>query len=74
MPRAGSRSGPGSGYAIVGSVNDGATVTIVCSRNGTTHTGRSGNPTSLWNKLSDGSWVSDAFVWTGTRDPVSGWC
>lgn len=68
------RSGPGTGYAIVGSVADGATVTISCSANGTTHTGRSGNPTSLWNKLSDGSWVSDAYTWTGTTNPVSGWC
>jgi LasA protease len=68
------RSGPGTGYAVVGEVNDGATVNIVCSDTGTTHTGRSGNPTNLWNKLSDGSWVSDAFTWTGTRDPVSGWC
>jgi LasA protease len=67
------RSGPGTGYAIVGSVADGATVTVVCSKNGTTHTGRFGS-TSLWNKLSDGSWVSDAYLATGANGPVSGWC
>ncbi|HET8640871.1 MAG TPA: peptidoglycan DD-metalloendopeptidase family protein [Pseudonocardiaceae bacterium] len=68
------RSGPGTGYAVVGTVADGATVSISCSANGTTHTGRSGNPTDLWNKLTDGTWVSDAYTWTGTTNPVSGWC
>jgi LasA protease len=67
------RSGPGTGYAIVGSVADGATVTVVCSANGTTHTGRFGS-TSLWNKLSDGSWVSDAYLATGSNGPLSGYC
>ncbi|HEX6075731.1 MAG TPA: peptidase M23 [Micromonosporaceae bacterium] len=67
------RSGPGTSYSIVGSVADGATVTIVCSKNGTTHTGRFGS-TSLWNKLSDGSWVSDAYLATGSNGPVSGYC
>ncbi|WP_460493042.1 M23 family metallopeptidase [Dactylosporangium cerinum] len=59
------RSGPGTGYAIVGSVSDGTTVTISCWRNGTTLTGRWG-PTAVWDKLTDGTWVSDAFVYTGT--------
>jgi LasA protease len=67
------RSGPGTGYAIVGSVADGATVSIACSANGTTHTGRWGT-TSLWNRLTDGTWISDAFVWTGTAVPINGWC
>ncbi|WP_245730252.1 peptidase M23 [Micromonospora pallida] len=67
------RTGPGTGYAIAGSVGDGATVTISCSRNGTTHTGRWGS-TALWNRLSDGTWVSDAFMWTGLNGPVNGWC
>jgi LasA protease len=67
------RSGPGTGYTIVGSVADGTTVTVSCSRNGTTHTGRWGT-TSLWNRLSDGTWVSDAFMWTGLDTPVNGYC
>ncbi|MFR9675178.1 hypothetical protein [Streptomyces sp. TR06-5] len=67
------RSGPGTGYAVNGSVNDGATVGIACSANGTTHTGRYGT-TSLWNRLTDGRWVSDAFLWTGINGPVNGWC
>jgi LasA protease len=60
-----SNGGPGTGYPIVGSVADGATVTISCWRNGTSHTGRYG-ATSVWDKLSDGTWVSDAYVYTGT--------
>ncbi|MFC7613969.1 peptidoglycan DD-metalloendopeptidase family protein [Actinokineospora soli] len=67
------RSGPGTGYGIVGSVADGATVTVSCSSNGTTHTGRYGS-TSLWNRLSDGTWISDAFLWTGVNGPISGYC
>jgi LasA protease len=67
------RSGPGVGYAVVGSVADGATVTISCSANGTSHTGRYGT-TALWNRLTDGSWVSDAYLWTGVNSPINGWC
>ncbi|WP_084752603.1 M23 family metallopeptidase [Micromonospora avicenniae] len=67
------RAGPGTGYAAVGSLADGATVTISCSANGTTHTGRYG-ATALWNRLSDGSWVSDAYLWTGVNGPLNGWC
>ncbi|HET8680347.1 MAG TPA: peptidase M23 [Micromonosporaceae bacterium] len=67
------RSGPGTGYGIVGTVNDGTTVNVACSANGTTHTGRWGT-TSLWNKLTDGTWVSDAFMWTGVDGPINGWC
>ncbi|MEV4618803.1 peptidoglycan DD-metalloendopeptidase family protein [Asanoa sp. NPDC049573] len=68
------RKGPGSGYAVVGKTPDGTTVDIACSANGTTHTGRDGYSTKLWNKLTDGSWVSDAFLWTGRSDPLNGWC
>lgn len=67
------RAGPGTGYAALGSLADGATVTISCSANGTTHTGRYGT-TALWDRLSDGSWVSDAYLWTGVNGPVNGWC
>ncbi|MFF4760864.1 peptidoglycan DD-metalloendopeptidase family protein [Streptomyces sp. NPDC001292] len=67
------RSGPGTGYGIAGSVADGATVTVSCSANGTSHTGRYGT-TSLWNKLSDGTWISDAYMWSGVNGPINGWC
>jgi LasA protease len=67
------RSGPGTGYGVTGSVSDGATVTVSCSANGTSHTGRWGT-TSLWNRLTDGTWVSDAFMWTGVNGAVNGTC
>ncbi|MFF5052934.1 peptidase M23 [Micromonospora sp. NPDC000663] len=67
------RAGPGSGYGSLGSLGDGATVTVSCSANGTSHTGRYGT-TALWDRLSDGSWVSDAYLWTGVNGPVNGWC
>ncbi|GAA4898514.1 peptidoglycan DD-metalloendopeptidase family protein [Stackebrandtia albiflava] len=67
------RSGPGTGYGVVGSVAEGATVTVSCSQNGTTHTGRWGT-TAMWNRLSDGTWISDAYLMTGASGPVSGWC
>ncbi|HEX5569020.1 MAG TPA: peptidoglycan DD-metalloendopeptidase family protein [Streptomyces sp.] len=67
------RSGPGTGYAVMGSAADGATVGIACSAYGTSHTGRYGT-TSLWNRLTDGTWVSDAYLWTGVNGPVNGWC
>jgi len=68
------RSGPGTNFGVVGTVADGATVTIACSANGTSHTGRFNYTTAMWNKLTDGSWISDAFTWTGTGNPVNGWC
>ncbi|PSL52661.1 LasA protease [Saccharothrix carnea] len=67
------RTGPGTGHALAGSVDDGATVSVSCSANGTTHTGRWGT-TSLWNRLTDGTWVTDAFMWTGVTGPVNGYC
>ncbi|MER7419432.1 peptidoglycan DD-metalloendopeptidase family protein [Micromonospora peucetia] len=67
------RAGPGTGYAVRGSVGDGATVTVSCSANGTSHTGRYGT-TALWNRLSDGTWVSDAYLWTGLNGAINGWC
>jgi len=67
------RTGPGTGYSVAGTTADGATVTVSCSANGTTHTGRWG-ATSLWNRLTDGTWMSDAFMWTGVSGPVSGYC
>jgi LasA protease len=60
------RSGPGTNFAIVGSVSDGTTVTISCWRNGTTITGRYGT-TSVWDKLTDGTWISDALAYTGVN-------
>lgn len=67
------RSGPGTNYSVVGSVGGGVAVTIVCQTNGTTHTGPWGT-TSLWDKLSTGEWISDAFVYTGSNSAVTPRC
>ncbi|HEX8627930.1 MAG TPA: peptidoglycan DD-metalloendopeptidase family protein [Catenuloplanes sp.] len=68
------RAGPGSSHRLLGTVPDGATVTVACSRRGTTHTGRYGYTTNLWNRLTDRSWISDAYLSTGTPNPVNGYC
>jgi LasA protease len=67
------RSGPGTNYSIVGTISDGAIITISCTAYGTSHTGRYGT-TNLWNKLSTGQWISDAFVYTGSAGPVAPSC
>ncbi|MCX4474595.1 N-acetylmuramoyl-L-alanine amidase [Micromonospora sp. NBC_01655] len=58
------RSGPGTGYTVVGSVADGATVAIYCQTTGTTVTGPSGT-SNVWNRIGTGQYVADAFVLTG---------
>jgi LasA protease len=68
------RSGPGTNYPKVGTVADGATVSVACSKTGTRHTGRNNYSSNLWNKLTDGTWVADVYLWTGTGDPVNGRC
>lgn len=58
------RSGPGTGYSAVGSVADGAKVTIYCQTSGTTVTGTYGT-SSIWDRIGSGQYVSDAYVYTG---------
>ncbi|MGC4806643.1 peptidase M23 [Micromonospora sp. DT233] len=67
------RSGPGTGYDIVGTIADGATATVSCSSTGTSRTGRWGTST-LWNKLSDGTWIPDAYMYTGSAKALNGTC
>ena len=67
------RSGPGTNYPVVGSVPDGTTVTILCQATGTTETGDWG-ATDLWDRLDDNTYVSDAFVFTGTNGMVAPAC
>ncbi|MEH1017131.1 N-acetylmuramoyl-L-alanine amidase [Micromonospora sp. CPCC 206060] len=58
------RSGPGTGYSIVGSVADGAVVTIYCQTTGTTVTGTYGT-SNIWDRIGTGRYISDAYVLTG---------
>lgn len=66
------RSGPGTGYAAVGSVADGTWVTIQCQKRGQSITGTYGT-TTLWDKIG-GGYVSDAYVATGSDGQVAPDC
>lgn len=67
------RSGPGTSYSIVGTANTGEVVSIVCQTTGTSHTGPWGT-TNIWDKLTTGKWISDAFVYTGSNGTVAPTC
>ncbi|MFG3707905.1 peptidoglycan DD-metalloendopeptidase family protein [Micromonospora sp. NPDC047670] len=58
------RSGPGTGYAAVGTVADGTRVTIQCQTSGTTVTGTYGT-SSIWDRIGSGRFIADAYVYTG---------
>ena len=65
------RSGPGTGYAAVGSVADGQTVRIGCQTSGTRVTGTYGT-SAIWDRIGAGRYVSDAYVYTGHDGYVPG--
>jgi surface antigen len=68
------RSGAGTGYGSVGSVADGAAVTISCQTRGTTITGTYGT-SSVWDKItSPVGYVSDAYIYTGSDGTVAPPC
>ncbi|MFD6566653.1 peptidoglycan DD-metalloendopeptidase family protein [Micromonospora profundi] len=58
------RSGPGTGYAAVGTVADGTKVTIACQTSGTSVTGTYGTST-IWDRIGGGRFIADAYVYTG---------
>ena len=66
------RSGPGTSFAAIGSVADGARVTVSCQKNGQKVTGTFGTST-LWDKIGSG-YVADAYVYTGTDGRVAPNC
>ncbi|HVM69292.1 MAG TPA: peptidoglycan DD-metalloendopeptidase family protein [Gaiellaceae bacterium] len=66
------RSGPGTGYAAVGSVADGAKVTIRCQASGQKVRGKFGTST-LWDNIGKG-YVSDSYVHTGSDGRVAPSC
>jgi hypothetical protein len=65
------RSGPGTGYASVGTVADGARVTIACQTSGTTVSGTYGT-SAIWDRIGSGRYVADAYVYTGYDGYVPG--
>lgn len=63
------RSGPGTDSAVVKSFNKGADVTVTCQTPGT-----SVNGDTLWNKISEGCFIADYYVQTGTSNYVAAHC
>jgi hypothetical protein len=66
------RAGASTSTAAVGSVADGATVTISCQKRGQTISGTYGS-SSLWDKIGAG-YIADAYVSTGSDGQVAPTC
>jgi uncharacterized protein YraI len=60
------RSGPGTSYGLVGTLPNGALAWVVCQKAGTKV-----GTTSVWDKLDDGTWVSDYYVATPSNTTYS---
>lgn len=67
------RSGPGTTYSIVGSLADGAAVTIQCQTYGETITGTRGT-SRIWNRIGSGRFIPDAYTYTGSDGLVAPLC
>lgn len=59
------RTGPSTGYTAAGTIPGGAGVTITCTSQGQSVSGHYGTG-AVWDKLSNGYWVADVNVYTGT--------
>lgn len=67
------RAGPGTGYAITGSRSGNVSVTITCTSRGESVSGHYGT-SRVWDKLANGSWITDTNVYTGTDGPAARPC
>lgn len=70
------RSGPGTGYSIVGSLANGAAVTIRCQKTGESVTGTYGT-SNLWNNVGaagSNRYIPDAYTYTGSDGRVAPDC
>ncbi len=67
------RSGPGTSYALVRVLPEGATVTINCQRPGETVTGPYGT-SNIWDNIASGQYVSDTYLLTGSDGYVAPRC
>jgi uncharacterized protein YgiM (DUF1202 family) len=69
------RSGPGTGYSVVGSLADGSAVTISCQAHGEwIYSEVYGIWTDLWDRIGSGRYVSDGYVYTGSNGQVAPTC
>ncbi|MEV7320226.1 SH3 domain-containing protein [Streptomyces sp. NPDC093970] len=67
------RSGPGTSYDITRVLPEGAKVPIYCQTPGTTVSGYYGT-SKIWDNISNGEFVSDAYVHTGSDGYVADRC
>ncbi|MER7921167.1 MULTISPECIES: SH3 domain-containing protein [unclassified Streptomyces] len=67
------RSGPGTGYGITRTLPEGAKVPIYCQTTGTKVAGTYGT-SDIWDNISDGEFVADAYVHTGSDGFVADRC
>lgn len=67
------RSGPGTSYSKVGSLSAGSRVSIACQTPGEYVPGPLG-PSSIWDRIGTGRYVSDAYIDTGTDGYVAPRC
>ncbi|MFD9001007.1 hypothetical protein ACFV0T_08565 [Streptomyces sp. NPDC059582] len=67
------RSGPGTSYNITRTLPGSSKVVIYCQMPGTTVTGTYGT-TNIWDNISNGEFVSDAYVNTGSDGYVASRC
>jgi uncharacterized protein YraI len=67
------RSGPGIRYPIVRILPEGISVPIYCQRPGDTITGYYGT-SNIWDAITNGQYVSDAYVNTGSDGYVAPRC
>ncbi len=67
------RSGPGTGTDAVGQAGNYANVVIECTATGTTVTGTYGT-SNVWDRIGPNNWIADAYVNTGSDDPVAPAC
>ncbi|WP_369171404.1 SH3 domain-containing protein [Streptomyces sp. R28] len=67
------RRGPGTSYALVRVLPEGARIPIYCQTPGTTVAGPYGT-SNIWDNIDDGEFVSDAYVNTGSDGYVRPHC
>jgi uncharacterized protein YraI len=67
------RSGPGTSYTIIRVLTEGAKVPIYCQTPGTSVAGPYGT-SNIWDNISNGQYVSDAYVLTGSDGYIADRC
>ncbi len=67
------RNGPGTSYSVVRVLPEGAKVPVYCQTPGTTVTGPYGT-SNIWDNVSNGQYVADAYINTGSDGYIADRC